>query len=92
MSRRDDEPEVIDPDDPRYRRPEDSNRRDEYRDDYHREDPYGYDDRQRNGSGMYYSSFGCMPFGCGGGGCLISIILSILLTLLLNAFNIFAFF
>ncbi|MBI5974082.1 hypothetical protein HHH54_00550 [Staphylococcus sp. H16/1A] len=70
---RDDRQEVIDPDDPRYRRPEDFNR-----------DPYDQQRGRFGGPGQfYYRSVGCTPIGCFPG-CLISIILSIILTVLLN--------
>lgn len=62
-------PEVIDLDDPRYKRPE------------HFEHPHKQHDQQNYQ--IYTRSFGCTPIGCLPG-CLFSILISILLTLLLN--------
>ncbi|GGI30061.1 hypothetical protein J8H63_02320 [Staphylococcus chromogenes] len=78
------QPEVIDPDDPRYRRPDDFNRnhgRDSNQDMFDNR----YLDSQRGGRHFYYRSYGCTPIGCFPG-CLISLILSILLTFMLNMF------
>ncbi|UEX89667.1 hypothetical protein [Staphylococcus ratti] len=75
-----DEPEVIDPDDPRYKRPEDfhrQNNRSQERD--------FYNEDSRGGRHIYYQSYGCTPFGCLPG-CLVSIVISIILTILLNMF------
>ncbi|MBT2831198.1 hypothetical protein HIR68_09890 [Staphylococcus coagulans] len=70
MTRDSEQPEVIDPSDPRYRRPEDiqhaSNK-----------------NRYEGGNYTYTRYYGCTPVGCLPG-CLFSIFLSILLTLLLN--------
>ncbi|UXR78778.1 MULTISPECIES: hypothetical protein [unclassified Staphylococcus] len=65
------QPEVIDPNDPRYKRPEHF---DQSKDTYH---------TTTGGYQIYTRSFGCTPVGCLPG-CLLSIILSIVLTLLLN--------
>ncbi|WP_086429326.1 hypothetical protein [Staphylococcus cornubiensis] len=73
MSKQTEQPEVIDPSDPRYRHPDDINRR--------------QDDTFHNDTGpfqhTYVRQIGCTPVGCLPG-CLFSIIISILLTLLLN--------
>ncbi|MDU9328727.1 hypothetical protein [Staphylococcus pseudintermedius] len=73
MSKQSDQPEVIDPSDPRYRHPDEINRR--------------QDNTFQNDTGpfrrTYVRTIGCTPVGCLPG-CLFSIILSILLTLLLN--------
>ncbi|MBZ8175404.1 hypothetical protein [Staphylococcus delphini] len=73
MSNQSDQPEVIDPSDPRYRHPDEINRR--------------QDDTSQNDTGpfqrTYVRTIGCTPVGCLPG-CLFSIIISILLTLLLN--------
>ncbi|AJC96697.1 hypothetical protein NQ016_01320 [Staphylococcus hyicus] len=78
-----DKPEVIDPDDPRYRRPDDFNQHNGRHND---QDFYNgrYQDYNNNERHIYYRSYGCTP-GCFPG-CLFSIILSIILTLLLNMF------
>ncbi|WP_353419315.1 hypothetical protein PYH66_10905 [Staphylococcus delphini] len=72
MSKQSDQPEVIEPSDPRYRHPDEINRR--------------QDDTFQNDTGpfqrTYVRTIGCTPVGCLPG-CLFSII-SILLTLLLN--------
>ncbi|MGV3243452.1 hypothetical protein [Staphylococcus sp. 11261D007BR] len=67
------EPEVIDPDDPRYRHP----------DDFNRQRNNQYEHHRPQGGRFYYKSVGCTPIGCFPG-CLFSIIISIILTFLLN--------
>lgn len=62
-------PEVIEPNDPRYKRPEDFDQ--------------SYENHQQHTHHIHTRSFGCTPIGCLPG-CLFSIILSILLTILLN--------
>ncbi|HCT0466771.1 TPA: hypothetical protein LQO41_001572 [Staphylococcus pseudintermedius] len=73
MSKQSDQPEVIDPSDPRYRHPDEIN--------------HSQDNTFQNDTGPFrrthVRAIGCTPVGCLPG-CLFSIILSILLTLLLN--------
>ncbi|ARJ51301.1 hypothetical protein [Staphylococcus lutrae] len=71
MSKSNEQPEVIDPSDPRYKRLDDFSNR--------------HDPTFQNSNGHYTNIryFGCAPVGCLPG-CLFSILLSILLTLLLN--------
>lgn len=84
MKRSNHQPEVIDPDDPRYKRPDDFNRKQDH---YSNQDMFNdrFKENHRDGRHIYYRSYGCTPVGCFPG-CLLSIILSILLTFLLNMF------
>ncbi|POF45484.1 hypothetical protein [Staphylococcus pseudintermedius] len=77
MSKQSDQPEVIDPSDPRYRHPDEIN---------HSQDNTFQNDTgpfRRTHVRTHVRTIGCTPVGCLPG-CLFSIILSILLTLLLN--------
>lgn len=71
MAQHPEEQEVIDPSDPRYRRPDDFKS--------HNRDPF----QNQRGTYRYDGYIGCAPIGCLPG-CLFSILISILLTLLLN--------
>ncbi|PNZ25850.1 hypothetical protein CD122_09225 [Staphylococcus rostri] len=69
MTNSDQQPEVIDPIDPRYKHPETFGQ--------------SHGNQQHNTYQVYTRTYGCTPVSCLPG-CLFSIILSILLTVLLN--------
>ncbi|MFO3720288.1 hypothetical protein [Staphylococcus felis] len=69
---RNQDPEIITPDDPRYRNPDDF-----------KHSHSNHEQFQNRPGQFHYKAVGCAPIGCFPG-CLLSILLSIILTILLN--------